>query len=343
MTSRKTRRRRHPQERPQDGSQSTHFIWPSVDSRDFAEQIRRLHDDLKISEESASILLASENEPQEKRFAALYYLLFRLERNSEFNQYEQLCHKYRKEFGGYPYFNTFLATIARSKGGIASLQTALSYSETALQSLSDRPGVLHQYASIAADLLDLLEEPAQDTLVAAQLRVDQAIGASARQNGNFHATKARLLAHGGQFQEAVSQIQLALELENTSAPDSLRRIARFESIRSRIETMRNEARFYSKMTDAQRKLDSMRSEQLQLLGLLAAVVALVTATASTSAKIVSDAAVIRFSLILFGAVIIVFASLFYVAQRDSSLRRLVVPVAAAALLISLGIFIQIPV
>lgn len=107
--------------------------------------------------------------------------------------------------------------------------------------------------------------------------------------------------------------------------------------------MRNEARFYSKMTDAQRKLDSMRSEQLQLLGLLAAVVALVTATASTSAKIVSDAAAIRFSLILFGAVIIVFASLFYVAQRDSSLRRLVVPVAAAALLISLGIFIQIPV
>lgn len=107
--------------------------------------------------------------------------------------------------------------------------------------------------------------------------------------------------------------------------------------------MRNEARFYSKMTEGQRKLDSMRSEQLQLLGLLAAIVALVTATASTSAKIVSDAAAIRSGLILLGAVIIVFASLFYVAQRDSSFRRLVIPLVAAVLLISLGIFIQIPV
>ncbi len=337
------RKRRHRKERPRNGEQGSRSIWPSVDSPDFAEQIRLLHGDLKISEELAKAFLVSKTEPQKERFAAFYYLLFRLERNSDFTQYEHLCHKYRKEFGGYPYFSTFLATIARSKGGIASLQTALSYSETALQSLSDRPGVLHQYASIAADLLDLLEEPAQDTLVAAQLRVDQAIGASARRNGNFHATKARLLAHGGQFQEAVSQIQLALELENTSAPDSLRRIARFESIRSRVETMRNEARFYSKMTEGQRKLDSMRSEQLQLLGLLAAIVALVTATASTSAKIVSDAAAIRSGLILLGAVIIVFASLFYVAQRDSSFRRLVIPLVAAVLLISLGIFIQIPV
>lgn len=313
--------------------------WPTVREPDFAERIRELHAKGEINNTEAERVLALPNVSSELRFSALYYLLFRAERSNDITRYEQLCHMYREEFLHNPYYGTFLATVLRNKGGVSNLRSALVHCGDAVQSLSDRPGVRHQYASICADLLDLLDETDQEILVKAQESVDVAISNSLKNNSNYHATKARLLAHSGDFEGALSEVQVALELEDTNSADSMRRVARFESIRSLIRTRRSESIFQAKVLESRHSLESMRAEQMQQLGLLAAVVALIMVTASASNRVVSEASAIRSVLVLLGAVSIVFSTLFYAAQKNVSSRRLILPIVTSSLLIILALLL----
>lgn len=311
---------------------------PVASSPDFAEAIRALEKNEQRDPETLRAILDDPTQPRDQRFAALYYILFRLERSYSFEQYEETCQKYRPEFGGDAYFDTFMATVKRIHGGASNLRAALTLSDRALAQLSDRPGVLHQYAVIAADLLDADPDSDQHVATSALERIDTAMRLSVRNNSNFHATRARLLARLGDFSLANVEIHAALELEDTTSPDALRRIARFEAVRASILALKNETEFKAIVQESKEQIASIRAEQLQLLGILAAVVALIMVTVATSGRIESEVGAVRFTSITLGGILAVFTGLFFTIQGAKSAWRVVLPLVIAIGLFCFGIW-----
>jgi hypothetical protein len=198
--------------------------------------------------------------------------------------------------------------------------------------------VLHQCAIIAADLLDVAPDSGRDIADTVLSRIDTAIRISGRNNSNFHSTRARLLARIGDFLTASQEIQDALELEDTTSPDSLRRIARFEAIRSSILVLRSESEFKVTVEENKQQMASLRAEQLQLLGVLAAVVALIMVTVATGGRIDSEIGAIRFTSITLGGILAVFSGLFFTIQGARTPWRLLIPLTLALGLFAFGIW-----
>lgn len=313
-------------------------ILPTADRTDFAEAIRALDTQSGCDANVMQAILDDTSAPRDQRFAALYSILYRLERSHRFDRYEETCDRYRKEFGAEPYFDTFMATIKRMRGGASDLRAALTLAERALVTMSDRPGVLHQCAIIAADLLDVAPESDRTIATTGLSRIDTAIRISDRNNANFHSTRARLLARMGYFSTASREIQEALQLEDTTSPDSLRRIARFEAIRSSILVLKSESEFKKTVEESKQQMASLRAEQLQLLGILAAVVALIMVTVATGTRIQSEIGAIRYTSITMGAILAIFTGLFFTIQGAKTPWRLVIPLAIAAGLFAFGIW-----
>ncbi|MBE1877458.1 tetratricopeptide repeat protein [Myceligenerans pegani] len=227
------------------------------------------------------------------RFSCLYAVLQLLHRQDRDVDYGRLVEEYEDEFGDNPYFHTFRATrLIGDRTSGANLARALRHSERAIKVLGDRAGVWHQYAAIAADLGEA--EPARLTpaiLERALVCVENAMSMSNRDNPNFHFTRARLLQSDGQIDDALSEVQIAIHRQRTDVPGDERRIARFEGLRTRLLVERQGHRLLHEIGQARRDLDGSRSDQVQLLGVLAAVIALITAAVTIATQLTVNEAI----------------------------------------------------
>ncbi len=129
--------------------------FPNIHGSTFAEDMRRLEISIPDPWNAFSSTLADQSQSPNDRFASLYGMLQILNRQYRYDEYSDLVKNYQSHFGNEPYFQTFRALAARGDGtNKKDLRRAARYAETAVQKLPDRPGVLHQYASIIADLTE---------------------------------------------------------------------------------------------------------------------------------------------------------------------------------------------
>ncbi|RPF22261.1 tetratricopeptide repeat protein [Myceligenerans xiligouense] len=265
---------------------------PAWTSPTFAEDIRRTTLREYDVDELLTMLRDMSNE-HDVRFSCLYAILQALHRQDRDIDYGRLVDEYENEFGDNPYFHTFRATrLIGDRTSGANLARALRHSERAIKVLDDRAGVWHQYAAIAADLGEV--EPARLTaaiLERALVRVENAMSMSNRDNPNFHFTRARLLQLDGQVEEALSEVQIAIHRQRADLPGDERRLARFEGLRARLLVERQGHRLLYEIGQARRDLEGSRSDQVQLLGVLAAVIALITAAVTIATQLTVDEAI----------------------------------------------------
>lgn len=291
-------------------------IAPEARSRRTQEFINDVR--VVLRQQSANVsqleaLVHSESEQETTRFAALYGLLHLHRRNHNFVAYRELVDHAAKEFGQYHLYSTFYTFYHRSLG---NHRQALRYSEAALARLPSMPGVQHLHAAIVADLLDLSEEVSPDDIDSAIGEVRSIIDrlASAdhgpRRIASYYETLARLQRHVGRFQEARTNIRLAMESESPGEPGyELRHANRLnlkwlidvsseeaeirEGIDASIQAIteasnelsNKQASVEAQLGEVRREVATVRDQTFTLLTLLTAVITFVVTSVQVATRI----------------------------------------------------------
>ncbi|HEY6731550.1 MAG TPA: hypothetical protein VI039_11045 [Solirubrobacterales bacterium] len=293
---------------------------------------------------------------EEVRFLALYILLLVNWREFNYPRYRELVDLYAADFAEeiHPYFLTFRSQYHSSHGDdLDEVERALEYACMAAERLPEGPAVLHLMAATTAKVSEaggqLTDEQfaAADQAIRTAIRLDRDLLARNRKPTRFaryHATRARLLTLQGRHREARGELHKALELED---PRATSRIAEYLEIRGQIslnesvgpvrEELESLSRRIEEETESLRTLstevaDQIRLQSVQLLGLLAAVLAFLFTGAEIARNLDFDEAT-KLMAVVAGTILVVFSgfSLIFYAERLTG-RRL----AAGAVAVMLG-------
>ncbi|MEU1800768.1 hypothetical protein [Streptomyces sp. NPDC019937] len=274
--------------------------------------------------------------PRHIRFAALYAVLLRLRREERLTDYTEMVGRHEEEFGSEPYFHTFRAVILRLEGSLASLLQAIEHSREAARLLPEIPGVQHQVAEFIAEYMEQRESaPRSGELEEAEGLVDRAITLTHGRVAHYFETKARILCLRDEFQAARSLVRRAIELEPKEGQDYLRRISQYQTTRVKIDVFAQRADWLKARDDFRQEMGHFRTQQLELLGLLAGIVAFVASTANIASQ-VTGATGVRLITAMSGALIVVFSSFFWMGGGNNW-RRSIISTSVGALLLSIGL------
>lgn len=311
---------------------------PHADQPEFLKLIREYDATLAEPEKHYREILKGRKNPKPERFSALYGLLFRLRREGRLPEYVDVVRKYEGEFSGEPLFDTFRVTVSKwTADDIRSLREALGPATRALEEFPDEPGVLHAYAELIATLAEMDASGIKRDLRRAEKSVNRAIALSKDKNANHFSTRARLMIVKGDYRTARADVATAIALEDSSGTDFLRRMTRYEGIRSMIAIRRAYDEFVEHQQKLLAELNSFRREQLQMLGLLAAVIALIVGGVSIAAN-AEEGAAARLLLLSSGATALVFGGLASLLAR-APWGRTVVALMLGAALVAAGIWL----
>jgi tetratricopeptide (TPR) repeat protein len=305
----------------------------------FATGARRVLTGLADSEQVLRAVLADVSNTGAVRFAALYTLLVKLNREDRVRDYADLVRTHEAEFGAEPYFNTFRALVARGYGlgrDAEALRRAVDFARRADADLPNSQGIKHQIAWFIADYLEAAPATATSAtlLEEADRAVSAAIAAPGGQHGHYYETLARLHLLRRDYPAARSAITEAIQLEPSDSPDFYRRLARYQATRVRIDLVEERDRMTERQESFRGELERFRTQQLELLGLLAAVVAFVVSASSIAAQTPKTGDGARLICTMAGAVILVFASFTFANSRASAKRLAPVVVLGSALLLT---------
>ncbi|WP_327103729.1 tetratricopeptide repeat protein [Nonomuraea glycinis] len=304
---------------------------PGQTTPEFPGAIRALIEDLPDPENILSQVLSRDRLDRQVRFCALYGLLLRLRREERHTEYEHVVARYGKQFDREPYFATFRAIAERNRGDVESLRKAVRFSRQAANDMPDVAGVVHQLAVFMAEYFERKLDPASKTEVAeAERHVDKAIILTDGHIAHYHETKARILAIRRDFDSARVSITRAIELEPRSGRDYYRRLTQYQTTRTRIDLMEQQSRWNDMQETSRRELVEFRAQQLQLLGLLAAVVALIATGGNIASQSKPSDAIVLIE-VMAGAVVIVFSAFSLMTSR--SWGRILVSFAAGIALV----------
>ncbi|MFY1702459.1 hypothetical protein ACN28G_12050 [Micromonospora sp. WMMA1923] len=313
---------------------------PAPADRDFPLAIRAAIEPFPDPEAGLQRIVDDTSVRRRLRFAALYALLLRLRQEERAGEYASTVRRYEDEFADEPYFHTFRAIVARTRGDLASLRSAVEYSRQAVAAMPKVAAVVHQLAAFWVEYLERLESPDGGVrdLDEVERNVDRAITLSQGRVAHYFETKGRVLALRGEFEAARSAVSQAIELEPRSSRDHLRRITQYQTTRVRIDLLEERARWAQAHSRFRTELTEFKVQQLQLLGLLAAVVAFL-ATASNLAGQVRGVDGIRLLLVASGAIGIVFGTFSLV--NNSRVGRVATAVLFSCGLIGMGVFLPV--
>jgi|APMI01.1.fsa_nt_gi tetratricopeptide (TPR) repeat protein len=313
---------------------------PNAEQPEFAEQMRELIKSGKVTTRELRQTLEDVSQPADQRFASLYGLLQELNREEKEQQYADLVNRYAGEFHNQPYYHTFRAVVATGDGTSESgLRRALAHSRKAIVDFPDRAGVLHQYAALCARLGDLSREVDQQETEKALDAVERAIAVSSRNNPNFHRTRARLLRQLGKLDQALLEINTAIRLQDASTPSEIRQLAQFEAFRSMLYFDKSSRGLESRIEQAKRDLNAAKSEQVQLLGVLAAVIALITSVVTISTRVEASVA-LRFIIVAVGTITVAFSTLMW-SGGISRWWRVIPGIVVGFALVAWGLWVKV--
>jgi tetratricopeptide (TPR) repeat protein len=297
----------------------------------FPQAAREALEAMGEPEPSLRLILEDQKERRGLRFAALYGLLLRLRREERFGEYSELVRRCEGEFGTEPYFHTFRAIVARVRGDLASLRSAVEYSRRAVELLPSRAAVVHQLAAFWIEYLERLDaQPAERDLEEVERHVDRAIALTHGTVAHYFETKGRVLALRGEFEAARSAVAQAIEAEPRGSRDYLRRLTQYQTTRVRVDVMEERVRWHRAHQRFRDELTEFKGQQLQLLGLLAAIVAFIV-TAGNIAVGTSGADGIRLIVVASGAIAVVFGTFSLV--NNSSVGKVAVAIMVGLALI----------
>jgi tetratricopeptide (TPR) repeat protein len=309
---------------------------PAPSDPGFPQAVRRVLEDIADPEPALRAVLDERSVQAKTRFVALYGLLLRMRREERYGEYGRVVAQFEDEFGPQPYYHTFRAIVAQMRGDLASLRSAVEYSRQGVAVLPDVAAVVHQLAAFWVEYLERLETPSAHDIDEVERHVDRAVALSRGGIAHYFETKGRVLALRGEYESARAAVSQAIELEPRTSRDYLRRLTQYQATRLRIDLLQERSRWVASHDQFRTELVEFKGQQLQLLGLLAAVVAFI-ATASNIAGQMQGRDAIRLMMVASGAMAVVFGTFSLV--NNARPLRVLVAVTVGCVLIGLGLFV----
>ncbi|SNQ48606.1 conserved membrane hypothetical protein [Frankia canadensis] len=312
---------------------------PAATDPGFGAAARELLAAPDATDEALGAAIEDGDLPEQTRFNAFYCLQARAWRRKDHRLHRANTDRYQARFGEHPMFFFLQAEYyATLDGDPANLDAALTYALEAARRLRGVPGVLHLAAEIIVDRHEREPEPDQPMLLEAERYVRQAIALSDGRYARYHATHARIATSRGAFATARASIARAIEDEDSAGAEYPLRIGDYQLIRARIQYAQEAERLAARQAEATRELRQVRGQVLEIMGLLAAVIAFITTSANIAAG--QPARPAAGLLTLAGGVTLLvfwgFHVLLVPAAGDGSARRRLVPAVVGAILVAAG-------
>ena len=247
--------------------------------------------------------------PEKTRFNALYCLLAFLWQVSEFQLYRQVVDEYADEFDNNVFLLTFRSQYFSSKEkNKENLQLALDYASKAKKQAPNSPSVLHLFTRVVIEICDVTDNKVEKKILReAEHSIDKAIAIVDGKYARYFATKADLLGKTGRYSEAKALIQKAIEIEPSERDDYALRIGEYQQIGLKIQFLEHSHILHLKQEESIKILEEVRLRVIELLGLLAAVIAfLVTSFQIGQNYVFTEAA--RLIVISGGVILVIFSS-----------------------------------
>ena len=289
------------------------------------------------------------------RSAALATSLAFLWRRRDYQQFRKVFDEYRSTFQEYDslldllYKGMYdLSQVSRSGG----FKRALESAKRAKEALPNTPGALNLYTEVVAvigERGDVEEEELEQARVSIEKAIEKDITYA-----KYYASRARILALQGQYNDSYQDIDKAIEIENFDE-HTLWRVNYYEEIRIHVRLQQRSVEIQqqvSEMKEIRQQADeikqeqertrnqmaAMRGETLTLLGLLAAVIAFVV----SSIQVMSDLQSVETGILMTmmaGLLLVVFGTFMELIQPGERWRKKStwVVVVGAAILILAGL------
>jgi hypothetical protein len=265
------------------------------------------------------------------RFAAFYGYQILVRRKKDFSRFREVLRRDGPQFADRPMYLCICA-LADQLGSdrVSDIKLALSKAERALAQMPDNFVVQNQVAEYLATLAERVPLPDADRLRALALAREAAYASG---YPRYYQTLALTELACQNFDAAREAIGSAIDLEPSTGADYALRIGDYNVVRVKIDVAESIQQVHALNADAAEELRSLRSDMIQLLGVLAAVIALITLTGQLASRAeFHDAAPLLATAA--GAVLTIFGGLsFLIGGRSRRRERVIAMVLGVVLLI----------
>ncbi|MCU1394622.1 MAG: hypothetical protein JWM34_3050 [Ilumatobacteraceae bacterium] len=257
--------------------------------------------------------------PNFKAFCVSMTLLWR---NRDFERFRNLLSLYEPSFVSEPMFKALEAQAALTTSDVFELRSGLVAARAALALMPNRTYVIHTFAHLILEIADHGEATA-DELTEAEAAIRRALRLHP-EYAKYHGTHARLLSYRGKYEEALAEAMTAIDKEPSNGLHYALRVGDYQDIRLSIAYRQQSDKLSSQVVQftafyesMRSELTSLRSELLQVMGLLAAIIAFIV-TGSQIAASMKPATGILVMAAVGLAIVLAFSSLSLIFGRSTN-------------------------
>ena len=263
-------------------------------------------------------------------------------RNKNYGQFVDFMHhpEITKRLSHWPAFQMLLAEALMyqsESGPKSSLEPARAICAMYLPEFAKHHGAQNLMVEICLQILDSATPIDGDVLQQAESSNKRSLELSGYQYGKYFAHRAVLQALRGHRLEALSDVRRAINLESSERWDYAARIAQYEAVTARVETICLRAQLTDQVAKARAEIEGARGQVLTMTGLLAAVVAIVVVNIGNTRNVSTRADALSLTLVANGTVVLGFGLLISLVMaprtRTAWVLAVVVPVVGLALLL----------
>jgi tetratricopeptide (TPR) repeat protein len=208
----------------------------------------------------------------------------------------------------YPHLRALYCAATRQQ------EEAFRCANAAREKAPEHAGVLHHYAETIIDREGAKDSPSLEMLKNAEEALDAALAQTGGTYARHYGTQARLYILRGEFDAAEAAADRAIDLEDRASKDFPIRIGEYEAIKLEGRFARGsrliadqQQQTLEHLEEVRRSVEGSRSDALQLLGLLAAVIAFVVGTTSIAARLQNFSTSGRLLVLFTGSVLVIYA------------------------------------
>ena len=201
-------------------------------------------------------------DPREEKvsFAAFCIRIGQLRRNQDHTRENQLMNEYRERYDHHPFFNHLYLMCLLDRDPVTRAKRVLELADDNTRLMPSNAGVHHALAIAVADIFEATE-------ITPELRPDsrwlergveasrEALDLDGRYP-KFHCTAGRLLALQGHYSEALKEIAIAIDTEDSRQSDYALRIGNYRMYYQRIQEKRHSVK---RSREVQEQLDTARA------------------------------------------------------------------------------------
>ncbi|WP_155856038.1 hypothetical protein [Cellulomonas sp. URHD0024] len=252
-----------------------------------------------------------------------------------------------RRLGHLPQFQMLLAESLMYESEIGSeysLDRARALCAAQLPRFARHHGAQNLMVEICLHVLDARDTDVDDVLQQAESANTRSLELSGYEYGKYFAHRGVLRAYRGQRLEGLADVRRAIDLESSERWDYAARIAQYESVAARVETICLRRHLAQEVEKARAEIEGARGQVLTMTGLLAAVVAIVVVNIGNVRTTGTRGEVFTSTLVANGTVILGFGLLISLVltprTRTAWVLAVLVPLVGLSLLL-IGAFVSI--